>query len=107
DLVAGNVPDPRGGGPFGPQYIGLPQSAVIGETTAHETVHFWVPRGGVDGHGHCAAERWEHDSLNCLMHTPYIGLGLADGLVDLHYENNGADSEYMTVRQASDPVPQQ
>jgi hypothetical protein len=45
--------------------------------------------------------------LNCLMHEPYSGPGLADGIVDLHYIQHGADSEYMTIRRAADPVPQQ
>jgi hypothetical protein len=65
-----------------------------------------VHTGRVD-FGHCNFQRWEHDGLNCLMHTPYAGPGLADGLVHLHYESNGADSEYSDVRRAADPVSQQ
>jgi hypothetical protein len=106
DLVVGNVHDPVGN-LVGHEYVGLLGAVVKGETTAHETVHFWVHAGGVDGSGHCLAERWQHDGLNCLLHRPYAGSGIADGLVDLHYENHGNDSEYMTVRRAADPVPQQ
>jgi hypothetical protein len=105
NLATGNVHD-RNGNPVGTEYNGLLPSIVEGETTAHETVHFWVHSGGVDGNGHCLAERWQHDGLNCLLHRPYAGPGLADGLVELHYENHGSDSEYMTVRRAADPVPQ-
>jgi hypothetical protein len=106
DLVGGNVHDPNGG-LVGQEYVGLLATAVNGETTAHETVHFWVHAGGADGNGHCVAERWQHDGLNCLLHRPYAGPGLADGLVELHYEDHGNDSEYMTIRRAADPVPQQ
>jgi hypothetical protein len=106
DLVAGNVHD-LNGNLVGQEYVGLAPAVAEGETTAHETMHFWVHAGGVDGNGHCLAERWQHDGLNCLLHRPYAGPGLADGLVELHYENHGGDSEYMTVRRAADPVPQQ
>lgn len=105
DLTAGNVADPLGG-LVGREYFALSASIVAAETTAHETVHLWVHTGG-DGQGHCTAERWQHDSLNCLMHTPYSGPGHADGMVDLHYENHGNDSEYMTIRRSADPVPLQ
>lgn len=106
DLAAGKVHDPNGN-LVGQEYVGLVPTIVEAETTAHETVHFWVHSGGVDGSGHCTAQRWQHDGLNCLLHRPYAGPGLADGLVELHYENHGSDSEYMTVRRAADPVPQQ
>jgi hypothetical protein len=43
DLAAGNVHD-RNGNPVGTEYSGLLPSIVEGETTAHETVHFWVHR---------------------------------------------------------------
>jgi hypothetical protein len=105
DLAAGIVRD-RNGKRVGPQYRDLPAVTLNGETTAHETAHFWVPRGGSDGHGHCIHTRWQRDGLNCLMHEEYTGRGLADGLVDLHYENHGGDSEYMKIRWAPDPVPQ-
>jgi hypothetical protein len=106
NLATGNVHD-RNGNPVGTEYGGLLPLIIESETTAHETVHFWVHSGGVDGNGHCTAQRWQHDGLNCLLHRPYAGPGLADGLVELHYENHGSDSEYMTVRRAADPVPQQ
>lgn len=105
DLAAGTVRDPQGN-PLGSEYRGLPAITLNGETTAHETVHFWVHMGGSDGLGHCMRQRWQHDHLNCLLHEPYRGTGLADGLVDLHYENHGGDSEYMLIRWAPDPVPQ-
>jgi hypothetical protein len=105
DLIAGIISDPNTGGTVGSEYLGMNQSIVSGEVTAHETVHFWVHDGGADGDGHCLEERWEHDGLFCLMHEPYAGAGLADGLVDLHYESKGQNSEYMTIRNTADPVP--
>jgi hypothetical protein len=107
DLVAGSVVSPTGA-PIGPEYSGLDPIVVNGEVTAHETVHFWVHQpAGSDGHGHCLEVSYRDPNLNCLMHEPYSGAGLADGLVDLHYLQHGADSEYMTIRRAADPVPQQ
>jgi len=107
DITAGRIPDPLApSGLAGQEYLNLFAPRVEGEVTAHETVHFWVHTGGSDGHGHCAHQRWQHDGLNCLMHVPYAGPGLGDGLVDLHYENHGGNSEYITVRQAADPVSQ-
>jgi hypothetical protein len=61
----------------------------------------------MDAQGHCVEHRFQHDTLQCLMHTPYIGAGLYDGQVFLHYESHGSDSEYMWVRREADPVPQQ
>jgi hypothetical protein len=106
DLASGQVFTPTGL-LMGSDYIGLDPFVINGETTAHETVHFWVHAGGVDNQGHCSEVSYRDPQLNCLMHTDYHGAGHADGIVDLHYLLNGADSEYMTVRRASDPVPQQ
>jgi hypothetical protein len=106
DLSAGTVRDPQQQNLIGTEYRNLPALTINGETTAHETVHFWVHSGGSDGVGHCVHDRWQRDGLNCLMHEPYRGPGLADGLVHLHYENHGGDSEYMSIRWAPDPVPQ-
>lgn len=92
--------------PVGAEYQNLPPAVINGETTTHETVHFWVHAGGADGAGHCVEVAYQ-GTLNCLMHTPYAGPGLADGAVDLHYAQHGADSEYMTIRRAADPVPLQ
>lgn len=107
DVVAGRVTNPATGTVIGAEYAGLDATVVNGETTAHETVHFWVHTGGVDSNGHCSQVSYRSSTLNCLMHQPYRGAGLADGVVDLHYAQHGADSEYMTVRRTSDPVPQQ
>ena len=107
DLTAGSAISPAGI-LMGREYAGLDPSRVNGETTAHETVHFWVHDPlGADGHGHCLQTSWRNPQLNCLMHEPYPGPGLDDGLVDVHYAFNGADSEYMTIRRAVDPVPQE
>jgi hypothetical protein len=92
-------------GTVGAEYGGLSSVVINAETTTHETVHLWVHDRGADGSGHCVEVAYR-SGLNCLMHTPYIGPGLADGLVELHYVQHGADSEYMTVRRALDPVPQ-
>ncbi|HSY49056.1 MAG TPA: hypothetical protein VLC46_09605 [Thermoanaerobaculia bacterium] len=98
----------RFGSRSGAEYAGLSTLTVSGEVTAHETVHFWVNiPTGIDHKGHCAAQSYANAQLNCLMHVPYAGPGLGDGIVNLHYLANGADSEYMTVRRAADPVPQQ
>jgi hypothetical protein len=107
DIVAGRVSNPATGALIGAAYASLDPVVVNGETTAHETVHFWVHSGGSDGNGHCLQVNYSNAALNCLMHEPYTGAGLADGIVDLHYAQHGADSEYMTVRRATDPVPQQ
>jgi hypothetical protein len=103
DLTQGTVFAPNGAR-VGAEYQGRRTGVVLAETTAHETTHFWVWSGG-DGQGHCSRLRWRHD-VECLMHRPYSGAGLDDGIVDLHYEDHGNDSEYMTVRRAADPVPQ-
>lgn len=109
DLTAGRIPIAPDGRPMGAEYSGLNELFVNGETTAHEAVHLWVHTGGADNTGHCAAQSYANANLNCLMHTPYTDrtLGLADGIVDMHYTNHGADSEYMTIRRATDPVPLQ
>ena len=94
----------------GTEYLGAPPSRVSGEATAHETTHFWIHRArttSMDAQGHCVAQRFQHDGLQCLMHTPYAGSGLYDGQVFLHYDSHGGDSEYMWVRREADPVPQQ
>jgi hypothetical protein len=100
DLTAGAIPQ------FRTVYTQLNPFLLNGETTAHETVHFWVHAGGADGSGHCAQSSY-NGPFNCLMHTPYVGPELADGVVDMHYIAHGADSEYMFIRRAPDPVPQQ
>jgi hypothetical protein len=108
DLVAGVVPDRICGRRVGQEYFNAPAFIVNGEVTAHETAHWWVHSARVssmDAQGHCIHTRYL-DSKECLMHRPYAGPGLYDGEVLLHYEVNGADSEYMWVRRDPDPVPQ-
>jgi len=107
DLVAGGVIDVNGN-TVGAEYAGLSAVQAAGEIAAHETVHLWVRSGGADGSGHCTQERYQHDGLSCLMHVPYAGPGLADGLVALHYESvrGVVDSEYDDVRTALEPVSQ-
>jgi hypothetical protein len=110
DLGAAPAFDPICHVNVGMEYLGAPAFAVSGEVTAHETTHFWVHSArtsSMDSEGHCVAERYEHDGLECLLHVPYVGVGLYDGRVDLHYESHGADSEYMWVRREADPVPLQ
>jgi hypothetical protein len=110
DLTTGVVMDPAAGcPPVAAYYRNAPTSTVNGETTAHETVHLWVRtmrQPDLDLQGHCSKHRYV-DAMNCLMHTPYAGPGLSDGQVLLHYDTNGAHSEYMWIRRDPDPVPQQ
>jgi hypothetical protein len=90
---------------IGTEYTGANATILNGETTAHETIHFWVHAGGVDQAGHCMEQSHNNGNLNCLMHRPYRGPGHDDALVDLHYLQHGGNSEYMTIRRAADPVP--
>ena len=107
NIAAGHAASP-GGFAIAPQYIGFDPVVINGEITAHETVHFWVHQpSGDDGMGHCLQSSYRNPQLNCLMHEPSSDTGLADGIVDLHYLQHGADSEYMSVRRAADPAPQQ
>lgn len=110
DVAAGAVTDSIAGcPPVGVEYLNAPVFTLNGETTAHETVHFWIRTArqpDMDGQGHCSRPRYL-DATNCLMHTPYAGPELYDGQVLLHYDMNGAHSEYMWVRRDPDPVPQQ
>jgi hypothetical protein len=81
---------------------------INGETTAHETLHFWVRTKRtptMDSQGHCSHERYQQDGVECLLHRPYEGGGLYDGQVYLHYEAHGSDSEYMWIRRETDPLP--
>lgn len=110
DLAAGIVVDPTTGcPPVGLEYKNAPASVVNGEVTAHEAVHFWVRTArlpGMDAEGHCTKSHYT-GAANCLMHEPYAGPELFDGQVLLHYDMNGAHSEYMFIRRDPDPVPQQ
>jgi len=110
DLAAGVVADSIAGCPaVGGEYLNAPAFRINGEVTAHETVHFWVHTArepDMDSEGHCVRNRYVDDT-NCLMHRPYAGPELYDGQVLLHYDMNGAHSEYMWVRRDPDPVPQQ
>lgn len=110
-VIAGTAVDPKTGCPsMGSEYANAPFANVNGEVTAHETTHLWVRTQRfptMDDQGHCTQERYQHDGLQCLMHKPYAGPGLFDGLVSLHYEGvHGDDSEYMWIRKEMDPVPQ-
>ena len=110
DVAAGVVADPIPGcSPVGAGYLNASVFRLSGETTAHETVHFWVRtqrQPDLDNEGHCTKPRYV-DATNCLMHIPYDGPETSDGQVLLHYDMNGAHSEYMWVRRDPDPVPQQ
>lgn len=110
ELAAGAVADPHPGcPPVGAEYLNAPTFTLNGETTAHETVHFWVRSArepDMDGQGHCPRSRYI-DTTNCLMHTPYAGPELYDGQVLLHYDTHGTHSEYMWIRRDPDPVPLQ
>jgi hypothetical protein len=110
DVAVGAVANPIiGCAPVGAEYLNASAFTLNGETTAHEAVHNWVRTArqpDIDLYGHCSRNRYV-DATSCLMHTPYAGPELYDGQVLLHYDLNGAHSEYMWVRRDPDPVPQQ
>lgn len=84
-----------------------------GEVTAHEIAHQWQVNPTRSG-GHCPYLRWNSPRLYCSMHGDY---GVAaepchgtcpeffDGQVGFHYASS-RDSEYLTIRQRLEPIPQ-
>ncbi len=87
------------------------------EVVVHEVVHQWgvnpPPSSANVNVGHCLEQRYQHDGKYCLMHMPYHDAAhnseFSDGLVALHYrrQNNMVDSEHITIRHATEPVPTQ
>ena len=98
-----------------PIYMFSPQT-VQREVVVHEMTHQWHvnPTAPANSLGHCPHERYQKDGKYCLMHTPYYNHAhnseLGDDEVSLHYEvspsNNSFDSEYLTIRRASEPLYQ-
>jgi hypothetical protein len=94
----------------------LDPEIVTFENTAHELMHQWrvnktpVPPGG-DAVGHCAENAFDNPRTLCKMHKGGYDAShnseRGDGILALHYVNrNGTvDSEYLTVRQAAEPMP--
>lgn len=110
DVRAGRLHQPlcRRNPVIGSAYQPGSVQVINGETTAHETLHFWVRTKRtptMDSQGHCSHERYQQDGVECLLHRPYEGGGLYDGQVYLHYEAHGSDSEYMWIRRETDPLP--
>jgi hypothetical protein len=111
DLAAGRAFAPDGT-LLGPQYRNTSAAVVNARTTAHETVHFWIrsQRTGItDSQGHCQADQFDDPALTCLMHQAAGANGLDSASIHMHYlllANGGVDSEYMIIRNANDPVPQ-
>lgn len=111
DLSVGPVVGPRGI-LLGAQYQNTNSAVVNARTTAHETVHFWVRQqrpGITDAQGHCQAVQYDDSSLTCLMHEAAGANGLDSAHIHMHYlvrPGGVADSEYLIIRSAADPVPQ-
>lgn len=89
------------------------------ETVAHELAHQWrVNQPNTSGMtwGHCSANAYSNDGTWCRMHEPWVyndpaasmhNPERADGKIEFHYTGSGAtaDSEYLTIRRAAEPVP--
>jgi len=89
----------------------IPQM-VSGATVAHELTHQWrVNHQTASSGGHCSAQSYLGNGDICLMSADFPGGASANqidlGLLTLHYLNHGLDSEYITIRTTSEPVPQQ
>ncbi len=96
---------------------GLDPEKVAYENTAHELTHQWrvnvspAPPGG-NGIGHCAENAFDNPRMFCHMHgdwgdDPHHNGERGDTVMKLHYVKraNGADSEYLTIRRAPEPMP--
>jgi hypothetical protein len=111
ELSAGPVVGPHGI-LMGAQYQNTNSAVVNARTTAHETVHFWVRsqrQGVTDTQGHCHAAQYDEPTFTCLMHQPAGANGLDSANIHMHYFTTSAgtvDSEYLIIRRADDPVPQ-
>jgi len=94
----------------------LDPEIVAYENTAHELTHQWrvntspVPPGG-EGLGHCNENSFDNPRMLCHMHVDWDdarhNIERGDGVMTLHYVKRGTvvDSEYLTVRRASEPMP--
>lgn len=92
-----------------------PVDNVTMENVAHELAHQWrvnepaPPRG--DGGGHCAYNAYANANRYCGMHLAFDdghNGERGDGIVLFHYSrlpNGQADSEYLSIRQAAEPIP--
>lgn len=95
--------------------FGLDPLRVNGEVTTHELVHQWNVNAnaaaGSLSEGHCNRQDYRQQGPFCLMHSPFYDVHhnaeFADGFMFLHYVTTltGADSEYLTIREANDPMP--
>lgn len=91
----------------------LSADVAVAEVSAHELTHQWRTNAALPGE-HCGEDRYQRDGRWCLMHTPappgdVHGRGMADGLAAFHYvrgTSGTVNSEYVTIRDAAEPVPQ-
>jgi hypothetical protein len=91
----------------------LSPANVNREVVVHELAHQWrVNAGSPDGH--CLEDAYVLNGTFCGMHRsfyiPAHNPELGDGIILFHYshpQNAAVDSEYMTIRNAAEPVPQQ
>jgi hypothetical protein len=85
-------------------------SLVNGLTMAHELTHQWSVNVATDPTGHCHEQSYLMNGDVCLMNAAYLASAQANqidaGRVSLHYLNHGADSEYLTIRNQTEPIPQ-
>jgi hypothetical protein len=86
------------------------------ENVAHELMHQWrvnlsPPPPGGDGIGHCVENAFDNPKMFCKMHQNWDdakhNIERGDGVIRLHYvtRNQVVDSEYVTARQAAEPMP--
>ena len=92
---------------------GLDPFVAIYENVAHELAHQWRVNAPSE---HCAANAYSGDGTFCRMHEVWDWTDFrlsahnperADGKIEFHYTGSGptADSEYLTIRRAAEPVP--
>jgi hypothetical protein len=83
-------------------------------STTHELTHQWgVNRTGTHIGGHCSEMAYAGGGDVCLMNGTFFASApatqLDQGKATLHYisSSSGVDSELVTIRQQSEPIPQQ
>jgi len=96
--------------------MNLDPDIVTFENVAHELTHQWRvninprPPGG-DDVGHCVENAFDNPRMFCRMAKNWTDDShngeRADGIIKLHYvkRNSVVDSEYVTARQAAEPMP--
>jgi hypothetical protein len=66
----------------------------------------------VSGGGHCAEKQWDAPTKWCTMHGSYDDFGSCQGICQEFYDGKVAfhhvagDGEYLEIRRAADPFPQ-